>query len=93
MLVALKAWTALTLKKVTKIRMPPACVMKLLSDGKRTSWSGEDEHVSRKFQTWARHICLATDCMVAAWLSRASCLDQSDPMLKIAQLRDLKHRT
>ena len=46
-------------KKVTKIRMPPACVVKLFSNGEWTFWSGEDERASRKIQTRARRICLA----------------------------------
>jgi hypothetical protein len=46
-------------KKVTKIRMPPACVVKLFSNGEWTFWSGEDERASQKIQTRARRICLA----------------------------------
>ena len=60
------------MKKVTKIRMPPACVVKLFSNGEWTFWSGEDERASRKIQTRARHICLAEVDMWCAWFSRTS---------------------
>jgi hypothetical protein len=39
--------------------MPPACVVKLFSNGEWTFWSGEDERASQKIQTRARRICLA----------------------------------
>ena len=81
-------------KKVTKMRIPAACVLKLLSDGKRTSWSGKDERVWQKVQTRACRFCLTTIYMVLASFSRASRLDRSDTTLKIgliAEIRDLKH--
>ena len=63
-------------KRVTKIRMPPACVVELFSDGERTFWSGEDERKSRKIQTRARCICLAKVDEWCAWFLRASRLDK-----------------
>jgi hypothetical protein len=78
-------------KKVTKIRMPPACVVKLFSNGEWTFWSGEDERASQKIQTRARRVCLAKVDMWYAWFSRASRLDRSDAILEIAHFSDLEH--